>query len=155
MAKPESAQDPIVGGCQCGAVRYAMYVQGLEKPHLCHCRMRQKATGGLFAALAGCATDRLKWTRGEPAQFASSNLATRGFCRACGTPLTFAYNDPGARIYVTVGSLDTPELAQPQRQFGVESRISWVAICPFAPDERTGEDPSAAGFFDGMVNNQV
>ncbi len=29
----------ITGGCQCGAVRYALHVDRVEKPHVCHCRM--------------------------------------------------------------------------------------------------------------------
>ncbi len=39
----------MTGGCQCGAVRYALF----EMPELtiCHCRMCQKAVGGPFAAL--------------------------------------------------------------------------------------------------------
>jgi hypothetical protein len=114
---------PITGGCQCGAVRYAMHVSVVEKPHVCHCRMCQRATGGLFAALAGCPKDRLEWTRGEPALFASSSLATRGFCRDCGTPLTFAYNQKQARIYVTIGSLDDPARTPIERQYGAESKL--------------------------------
>ncbi|MEP7209952.1 MAG: hypothetical protein ABI740_03865 [Alphaproteobacteria bacterium] len=43
----------ITSGYRCGAVRYAMHVGAVEKPHLCHCLMCQRATGGLFAALAG------------------------------------------------------------------------------------------------------
>ena len=108
----------ITGGCQCGAVRYAMHVDRVEKPHVCHCRMCQKATGGVFAALAGCSKANLEWTKGEPAFFASSNLAKRGFCRDCGTPLTFAYDTPEARIYVTIGSMDDPELAGIEIQYG-------------------------------------
>jgi hypothetical protein len=115
---------PITGGCQCGAVRYAMHVARVEKPHVCHCRMCQRATGGLFAALAGCAKDRLEWVKGTPAVFASSNLASRGYCRDCGTPLTFSYNQPEARIYVTIGSLDDHEHAAIEKQFGVESKLS-------------------------------
>jgi hypothetical protein len=155
MTDKEVRRDAVTGGCQCGAVRYAMHVAEVEKPHLCHCRMCQKATGGLFAALAGCPRDRLEWTRGAPAQFASSSLATRGFCRECGTPLTFAYNQPEARIYVAIGSLDQPERARPIVQYGVESRLSWAEDCLHTPGERTGADPAAAGFFDGMVNNQA
>ncbi len=146
---------PITGGCQCGAVRYALHAVRVEKPHVCHCRMCQRATGGLFAALAGCARDQLEWTRGEPALFASSNLATRGFCRACGTPLSFAYNPPEARIYVTIGSLDDPEQAAIERQYGVESKLSWVRFCEDAPQERTAATPEAQAFFAGMTRNQA
>ncbi|HVY89517.1 MAG TPA: GFA family protein [Hyphomonadaceae bacterium] len=146
--------NPITGGCQCGAIRYAMHVAEVEKPHVCHCRMCQRATGGVFAALAGCSKDSLEWTRGKPAFFASSNLARRGFCQDCGTPLTFAYNLPEARIYVTIGSLDHPERASIETQFGVESKLSWVRFCENVPGERTGEIPGSAEFFANMKTNQ-
>jgi hypothetical protein len=132
-----------------------MHVDQVEKPHVCHCRMCQKATGGLFAALAGCAKLALQWTEGKPAFFASSSLAARGYCRDCGTPLTFSYNTPDARIYVTIGSMDDPALANIEIQYGVESKIPWVRFCENVPAEITGESPAAAEFFAGMQNNQV
>ncbi len=70
--------NPITGGCQCGKVRYAMHVDRVEKPHVCHCRMCQKATGGVFAALAGCAEVKPGMDVGAPAMFASSSLADAG-----------------------------------------------------------------------------
>jgi hypothetical protein len=145
---------PVTGGCQCGQIRYTMQVDRVEKPHVCHCRMCQKATGGLFAALAGCSKSALQWTKGKPAFFASSNLATRGFCRDCGTPLTFSYNTPDARIYVTIGSMDDPALADIEVQYGVESKIPWVRFCKNVPSEVTGDSPAAQEFFAGMENNQ-
>ena len=147
--------NPITGRCQCGRVRYALHVDRLEKPHVCHCRMCQRATGGVFAALAGCAKQKLEWTSGAPAVFASSNLATRGFCRRCGTPLTFAYNDPAARIYVTIGSLDEPERAEIEIQYGVESKLGWVKFCEDVKGEVTGDSPAAQEFFAGMTSNQA
>jgi hypothetical protein len=144
----------ITGGCQCGRVRYAMHAAKVEKPHVCHCRMCQKATGGLFAALAGCAKANLEWTRGEPDFFASSNLAKRGFCRDCGTPLTFAYNTPEARIYATIGSMDDPELARIETQCGLESKIGWVSFCEDVPGDVTEDSPAATAFYAGMTNNQ-
>jgi hypothetical protein len=145
----------ITGGCQCGAVRYALQVDRLEKPHVCHCRMCQKATGGVFAALAGCAKPDIAWTKGEPTIFASSNLATRGFCHDCGTPLSFTYNAPEARFYVTIGSLDEPELAAIEIQFGLESKLSWVRFCEDVPGEVTENDEASRQFFAGMTNNQA
>ena len=144
----------VTGGCQCGAVRYRVSVRP-ENVHLCHCRMCQKATGGVFAALAGCAKSSLEWTQGQPSFFASSNLAQRGFCRDCGTPLTFAHNTPEARIYVTIGSLDDPERADIEIQYGLEAKISWVEFCEDVPGEVTGDSPAAQEFFAGMKSNQA
>jgi hypothetical protein len=143
----------VTGGCQCGAVRYALYVEP-EKSHVCHCRMCQRATGGLFAALAGAPKNKFEWTKGEPAVFESSNVAIRHYCRDCGTPLSFAYTLPEARHYVTIGSLDDPERAPIIIQFGVESRISWVKFCEDVPTERTAEDPKAAEFLASMESHQ-
>lgn len=141
------------GGCQCGAVRYAFYAP-LENSHVCHCRMCQRATGGVFAALAGTAPENFAWTRGMPGYFASSNLAQRAFCAACGTPLSFKYDTPTARMYTTIGSLDHPESAPIVKQFGIESRLSWVKFCDDVPAERTGESAAAQEFLSKMRINQ-
>ncbi|MGQ0532178.1 MAG: GFA family protein [Caulobacteraceae bacterium] len=141
------------GGCQCGSVRYALYVAP-QNSHVCHCRMCQRATGGLFAALAGAPMTEFAWTQGEPAIFASSNLAKRGYCRDCGTPLSFSYDRPEARFYVTIGSLDHPNDAPIVKQYGIESRISWVKFCEDVSAETTGEDPKAAEFFARMKSHQ-
>jgi len=139
------------GGCQCGGVRYAFYVAP-ENAHACHCRMCQRATGGAFALLAGAKRGDFAWTHGQPSFFASSNLAQRGFCGACGTPLSFAYNREDARLYVTIGSLDAPEAVPVIRQYGVEGKLGWVRFCEDTPQERTGE--GAEDFFAAMRSNQ-
>ncbi|MEQ1617720.1 MAG: GFA family protein [Terricaulis sp.] len=141
------------GGCQCGAVRYALYTAP-QRSHACHCRMCQRATGGLFAALAGAPRADFEWTKGVPAVFASSNLASRAYCRECGTPLSFSYNMPEAYFYITIGSLDNPEAAPIERQFGVESRLSWVHFCDEVPGEKTGEGAKAAAFLAELKSNQ-
>jgi hypothetical protein len=115
----------MTGGCQCGAVRYALFE--IPESTICHCRMCQKAVGGPFAALAKVPLSRFAWTRGEPAAFRSSNTAQRHFCAACGTPLTFHYLD-GEAIEVTTGSLDTPALAPATKNFGTASRLPWIGL---------------------------
>ena len=141
------------GGCQCGAVRYVFHAPP-RYSHVCHCRMCQRATGGLFAALVGVPKPDFAWTKGEPGVFASSNVASRAFCRDCGTPLSFSYNQPDAHFYVTIGSLDDPEAVPIGRQFGLESRLSWVRFCDDVEGEATGTDPKAADFLARMINNQ-
>ena len=149
-----SERKPVaVGGCQCGAVRYVFYAT-LENAHVCHCRMCQRATGGVFASLAGGSADNFAWTRGTPKFFASSNLAQRGYCADCGTPLSFKYELPASRLYVTIGSLDRPQDVTLEKQFGIESRLPWVEFCEDVPAERTGESAAAQEFLAAMRVNQ-
>ncbi len=120
------------GGCQCGAVRYR--IDGpLSNPHICHCRMCQKAAGNFFMPLVNAQKKDLAWTRGAPAHFQSSEGVRRGFCAACGTPLTFE-TLKAAHLNVTIGSLDDPSAVKPVTQDGVESRLSWVKDLPRLPE---------------------
>ena len=136
------AKPILTGGCQCGAIRYALG----ETPEatVCHCRMCQKAVGGPFAALSKVPLERFVWTRGEAAGYRSSSVAERQFCAACGTPLTFRYLE-GDAIEVATASLDTPELAPPTKNYGVEARLGWInLVAPgVLPDTRTGEGSTA------------
>jgi hypothetical protein len=131
----------LTGGCQCGAVRY-LITGPPERVHLCHCRMCQKAVGGPFAALAPVKRSDFTWTRGMPAAFASSSLTHRDFCSACGTPLSFRYDDADT-ISVTLGSLDRPQDVAPVRHYGTESRIGWLDHLEGLPGETTAESMSA------------
>lgn len=123
----------LSGGCQCGAIRYALY-DWPRTPHVCHCRMCQKAVGAPFAAFAEVALDAFEWSRGKPAWFRSSEAVERGFCPACGTSLHFRYVD-GPHIDIALATLDHPDTVEPRQQFGMESRLSWI--------ERLGELPGS------------
>ncbi len=130
----------ITGGCQCGAVRYALH-EALGRPSICHCRMCQKAFGSFFAPLVGVSISAFELTRGTLATFMSSDVVERGFCRECGTPLSFRYLDED-QIDVSIGSLDDPELAQPAVQFGTEARLPWFDTLAELPGRTTEEDDS-------------
>ncbi len=128
----------VTGGCQCGAVRYRSTAL-MDNSHICHCRMCQKAVGNFFAALVGAPNDALAWTRGRPAVFASSDLAERGFCAQCGTPL-FYRSIGGTRTGLTTGSLDDPSVAPPHVQVGMEGRHAFMDTLGALPDSGTTED---------------
>ena len=131
------ADGRLSGGCQCGAVRYSIPQPG-KGVHLCHCRMCQKATGNLFAALAPVPREAVKWTRGRPQFFRSSRAAERGFCPHCGTPLSFSYVG-GPTFHVTIGSLDTPNAVKPEIHYGVEARIGFLCLSDGLPEEATDD----------------
>jgi len=128
----------MTGGCQCGAVRYALMSEPTQAS-ICHCRMCQKAFGSYFAPLTGVPVRDLVWTRGTPGIFKSSEAAERGFCRDCGTPLTFRYVESD-RINVSIGSLDGPGRVRPEIQFGIESRLPAFETLHTLPGERTEDD---------------
>jgi hypothetical protein len=139
------------GGCQCGAVRYELLVAS-DHASICHCRMCQKASGGPFMAFARVKKGQLRWTRGAPSLFLSSSLVERGFCNACGTPLTYNFIDR-PYISVTTGSLDDPNLATPLNQFGIEGTLNWFATLPSLHGMRT-DDFLTADDLARFVNHQ-
>ena len=61
---PEPRQAILTGGCQCGAVRYALLSEPTNAS-ICHCRMCQKAFGSYFAPLTGVPPKDLSWVRGQ------------------------------------------------------------------------------------------
>lgn len=111
----------MTGGCQCGQVRYTALVDP-DKAYPCHCRMCQRATGGVYAAMVGTGRDDVAFT-GESAWYRSSAIAERAFCPQCGTPIGFRYLD-SPNIDLTVGSFDDPGGFRPINQFGYESVLS-------------------------------
>ena len=128
----------LTGGCQCGAVRYALHAEPAGS-HICHCRMCQKAFGSFFAPLTTVPLDEFELTRGQLSIFKSSDPTERGFCRSCGTPLTV--HDVGSpHIEVSIGSLDDPASVPPLRQIGIEGRYSWFGTLPGLPGEHTTEE---------------
>jgi hypothetical protein len=101
--------------------------------------MCQKAFGAFYAPLVGGPRSTFEVTRGTISLFRSSDEAERGFCRDCGTPLTFAY--VGREwISVSIGSLDDPAAFPPKDQHGTDSRIGWVSDLGSLPDSSPIEE---------------
>ena len=106
MPETTSTGDTLqaTGGCLCGDVRYR--VTGRLRPVIyCHCSQCRRTSGHFVAATAVpknalviMADESLEW-------FASSQSASRGFCRRCGSSLFW---HPRDRDYVAVmaGTLD-------------------------------------------------
>lgn len=143
----------LTGGCQCGAVRFAVEETGLGQASVCHCRMCQKAFGSFYAPLVAVHPDALTWTRGERGLYRSSNHVSRGFCAACGTPLT--YEADGDDPALAIGAFDRPELIAPTIQFGVERKLPYVDGVPALP-ERVTLDPAdpATSVYQDIVSYQ-
>ena len=131
------------GECQCGAVRYEFSIRP-DNPCICHCRMCQKQFGNFFGAFAGSPSKNFRITRGTLAHFKSSDDAIRGFCRDCGTPLTYeALSRP--RVSVSIGSLDRHSEMQPIYQYGAEAKEPWLTQVMDIPCTMTGDGDNGEG----------
>ena len=112
------------GGCACGRIRYEAQV-ATDEAYLCHCRMCQRATGGVSVAFKNLKKADVRWDR-EPDFYASSPIARRPYCRDCGTSLGFEYPD-SENLDLTVASFDDPSRFRPVHHFGVESmHRAWI-----------------------------
>jgi hypothetical protein len=129
------------GGCQCGAVRYAI-AAGPMKSVVCHCRMCQRASGNAFAPLLEAMGDAFAWD-GTPKEWASSDVAMRGFCAACGTPM---YYRSGDTTEVLAGTLSPGFDFRPIEQVAVESRRDWVGHLMELPEIATPESWTVTSF---------
>jgi hypothetical protein len=138
---------PYSGGCQCGAVRFS--IESFGRSSICHCRMCQKAFGGIGGVLVTALG--LMWTRGAPKIFRSSNRVQRGFCDACGTPLTFATADG---VDIAVCALDDPSVAPPSVQLAPESRVPWADSLPDLPERPESEASKAAAYYASIISHQ-
>ncbi len=147
----EVTKPVLTGGCQCGAVRFALSRPPV-KVSICHCRMCQKAAGAPFASFADIEHADFTWTRGKPAAFRSSSLAERDFCAGCGTPLSFR-RIGGPRIEIMTGAFDRPDRLVPTQQFGTEARLGWVVTIANLPSQTTLQNYGAEKL-DGIVSRQ-
>ena len=123
------------GGCLCGEVRYetnAEPIVGLQ----CQCRDCQKRSGGGHASFL--AFPKAMVTLKGPVKYHSNtadsgNLATRGFCAECGSPVVGLSSGMPEMIAVMAGSLDDPCSFAPQMVAYAARANPWDMIDPALP----------------------
>jgi len=102
---------PLTGGCQCGALRYAIAGEPLAL-YVCHCRECRKQSASAFGLSLEVRREDFRVTRGAWKSWSrgtdSGGQLHCAFCPACGTRV---WHEPeGATETLTVkgGSLDAP-----------------------------------------------
>lgn len=113
------------GGCQCGAVKFQ--TTGAPKfVSKCHCNSCRKATGAAFSTWVGFTDEQVRWLKAAPSTHASSPGVARGFCAACGTPLTYAGDDWPGETHLLIGVFETPSAFTPNKDIFTEDALDWV-----------------------------
>lgn len=102
---------PLMGGCQCGKVRYAVSGEPLQL-YACHCTECRRQSGSAFGMSLQVRRGDLAVTRGQPAAWErgtdAGNRLACWFCPDCGTRLYHENNPSRGWATVKPGSLDAP-----------------------------------------------
>ncbi len=130
---------PVTGGCLCEAVRYEADVN-LCEAFYCHCKTCQKTSGAPAEVGVMVKQGTLEFTKEDPKYFQSSPIGRRGFCKHCGSRLTWISPDRADWTVVVAGSLDHPEQVVPTEHLSTESQLPWYEIADNLPRNRTEED---------------
>src|SRR6185437_11833395 len=101
---------PFSGGCACGSIRYVCSREPVAMLN-CHCLDCQRSSGAPFASGFIVRVSDIVIT-GTPKTHSvsagSGNLATRGFCSDCGSPL-FTHGQVAPEVMsVRFATLDIP-----------------------------------------------
>jgi hypothetical protein len=108
-----SSEQVSEGGCRCGSVRFRADGPPLFTAY-CHCRSCRQQTGSPVTTYTGFPVNRVAFTRGLAAVYASSPGVERGFCRRCGTPLLYRSTRWPGEIHLFTCTFDEPAAFPPQ-----------------------------------------
>lgn len=113
------------GGCHCGRVRFR--TTGAPRfVERCHCESCRRTTGGAFSTWIGFPSDSVEWLAEPPTDYASSAGVRRGFCRSCGTPISFGSGRWPNETHLLIGAFDDPAAFTPTGDFFPEEALPWV-----------------------------
>ena len=123
-------KDVITGGCQCGAVRYALK-HGPYKIYACHCLECQKQSAAAFGLSMPLRFEDLA-LEGETAEYVrptDSGSRTRcSFCPQCGTRLYHRSDACPEIVTMKPGTLDDTAGINPVAHIWTCRKQPWVIL---------------------------
>jgi hypothetical protein len=106
-----SVNNPLCGGCQCGAIRYELS-HGPLQLYVCHCTECRKQSASAFGISFIVPQAALRLTQGEPRFWSrptdTGNTLDCAFCGDCGTRLWHQRRGSTDTLSIKGGSLDNP-----------------------------------------------
>lgn len=128
-------ESPLTGGCQCGAVRYALHGAPLTL-YVCHCTECRGQSASAFGISVIVNAADLALVEGETRVWARpTDLGGHldcHFCPVCGSRLWHIGSRDPERVSVKGGSLDTPPDLSDAMHIWTASKLPGVVIPPGA-----------------------
>jgi len=124
-----SPENPLQGGCLCGAVRYEITAP-FSTARYCHCTRCQRRTGTASSAngLVPSSGFRLLSGREAVRSFEPPTGVPKLFCSICGSALFSGHPFSDEQVIVRLGTLDGDPGIRPQYRQFVDFAAPWEAI---------------------------
>jgi hypothetical protein len=122
----------IIGHCLCRAIAFACEAAPRWTLN-CHCESCRRATSSPMATWICLPKSAFRFTQGAPGHYASSPGVRRGFCAACGSPLTYENERMPDEVHVLAGALDDPNEARPTAHVFSEEQLAWFETADQLP----------------------
>ena len=123
------------GGCQCGAVRYAVPKTPLVV-YVCHCTECRKQSSSAFGISFTVARSALRVLKGTPTfwsrRTASNHTLDCAFCPSCGSRLWHQSSGHPGTVNIKGGSLDEPLDLGSAVHLWTSSKLAGVLVPPGA-----------------------
>ncbi|MCE3260952.1 MAG: hypothetical protein K0R43_31 [Pseudoduganella sp.] len=116
------------GSCLCGGVAYKADKATLSGASHCYCHMCQKQHGAASGTYANVASAGFSYERGAELvhEYHSSGHGRRGFCKVCGSTLTWRSTQAPDRIAITLGTMEPEYVGPVQHELHTESKPRWL-----------------------------
>lgn len=102
----------------------------------CHCKWCQQSSGSAFISWVVFDDDKVKVTKGQLSHYQSGAKSKRGFCRDCGSTISFQF--PG-NFDIALGVMDNPEPFEACKHIWNKSRIKHINITDDLPKFNQGD----------------
>jgi hypothetical protein len=120
------------GRCLCGAIRYE-YVGDPALVAHCHCESCRRQTASPVATFVIVPKTALRFTSGQPKEYASSPGVWRGFCGDCGSPISYRTDRRPDVIDLFAGTLSDPATLVPQCHVYAVEQLPWFEVLDDLP----------------------
>jgi hypothetical protein len=127
MAMQPSPDNPLLGSCLCGGVRFEVTAPFTDANH-CHCSRCRKHSGSYGSVQARVPRSGFRLLSGEElisVYRPDDGGRVKAFCSVCGSSLFGREWPEGDEIAIRLGALDGEPGIRPELHTFVGSRASW------------------------------
>ncbi len=115
--------------CHCGQNKISINSDmGPSWVGACHCNDCKKISGSAYMIYALFKKSGIEFSSKNILEYQSSENVTRSFCKSCGSPISFVYNNKKDDIFLTVGLSDKPDIFKIQKHIFVNRKMSHVIL---------------------------